>query len=189
MPERYKILLDLDNTIISSLSRKEERRSHKEKFNKFIWENMDGEFKVFERPHLQAFLDFLFKNFDVSVWTAASKSYALFIIDNFILIKPSRKVEYVFFAHHCKQSVKKKGAQKDLSMLWTAFNLTHVYNEDNTYIIDDNQEVYETQPDRCIQVKPFEFQDRKSFADDELNKTIKPVLKRLLLKGYIDELK
>ena len=46
-------------------------------------EKKDGHYKVFERPGLQEFLDYLFANFNVSVWTAASKSYALFIIDKY----------------------------------------------------------------------------------------------------------
>ena len=41
---------------------------------------MDGTYIICERPHLSDFMDWLFKNFNVSVWTAASKDYALFII-------------------------------------------------------------------------------------------------------------
>lgn len=177
---KYNVLLDLDNTLISSISRKEEKRCNKSKFRRFVWENMDGQFKVFQRPGLQEFLDFLFENFNVSVWTAASKSYALFIIDNFILIKPERKLEHVFFSYHCLESIKKRDAQKDLRMLWTKFNLGNIYDTKNTFIIDDNPEVYETQPTKCIRVYPFEVLDKKSFHDDELLHAVKPKLEKLL---------
>jgi TFIIF-interacting CTD phosphatase-like protein len=175
------ILLDLDNTIISSLSSSEERKGHKKKMSKFVWENMDGEYKVFERPGLQSFLDFLFANFNVSVWTAASKSYALFIIDNFILIKPERKLDYIFFSYHCKESRKKQSTQKKLEMLWNRYNLKgrNYYNKDNTLIIDDHPEVFEAQPENCIRIKPFEFRDRKSYDDDDLIR-IKLELEKLL---------
>lgn len=180
MSKRYNIVLDLDNTLISSLSRKEERKKHRPRFNKFVWENMSGEYKVFARPHLQEFLDFLFANFDVSVWTAASKSYAIFIIDNFILVEPERRLKYIFFSYHCKESIGVTDAQKSLSMLWTEFGLADQYSRDDTYIIDDSEEVCETQPDRCIQIRPFEFQDPDSYRDNELIGRIKPILVSLI---------
>lgn len=180
MAKKHNVLLDLDNTIISSLSREEEKKSHYGKFKKFTWENMDGQFKVFQRPGLQEFLDFLFENFNVSVWTAASKSYALFIINNFILIEPDRKLDHIFFSYHCRESIKLLDSQKDLQMLWTKFNLGDTYGVNNTYIIDDNPEVYDAQPSQCIRVYPFEFLDRKSFADDELLTSVKPKLERIL---------
>ena len=180
MPTRYNILLDLDNTIISSLSKKEEKTSHRPKFRKFVWMNMAGEYKVFERPHLQEFLDFLFENFNVSVWTAASKSYAQFVIDNFILVKPCRKLKHVFFSYHCKLSIDATDAQKDLSMLWNEFGLGDEYDENDTFIIDDSEEVYDTQPDRCILVRPFEFRSAMSYTDDELIENVAPVLITIL---------
>lgn len=183
MPKRYNILLDLDNTVISSISKKEEKASHRSKFSKFFWKNMAGEYKVFARPHLQEFLDFLFENFNVSVWTAASKSYAQFIIENFILVKPGRRLKHVFFSYHCKLSIDAMDAQKDLSMLWNEFGLGQYYERRNTYIIDDSEEVYNTQPDACILVKPFEFRSAKSHRDDELIENVEPVLIDILMSS------
>lgn len=179
---KYNILLDLDNTIISSLSRKEEKKTHSKKFKKFVWENMDGQFKVFERPGLQNFLDFLFRNFNVSIWTAASKSYALFIIENFITIKPARKLDHIFFSYHCRESMKDRDSQKDLAMLWKRYSLGDTYDMKNTYIVDDNQEVHDTQPAQCIQVYPFEFLDKNAFHDNELMTTIKPKLEYIIFR-------
>lgn len=173
------IILDLDNTLISSLSPSEEKKSHRKKINKFTWENMDGSYKVFQRPDLQEFLDYLFNHFKVSVWTAASKSYALFIIDKFILTKPDRTLEYIFFSHHCRESKRKANTQKKLDLLWDHYNLPE-FTKTNTYIIDDHPEVHSNQPDRCIQVVPFEFRNRKSFQDKELLGTIQPRLDQIL---------
>lgn len=176
---KINILLDLDNTLISSLSSEEERKKFKKKYPKFRWENMDNYYKVFERPGLQKFLDFLFKNFNVSIWTAASKSYALFIIDKFILQNhPERKLDYIFFSYHCKLSRKLKHSQKDLSLLWNKFNLKG-YEKKNTFIIDDHPEVYDVQPNNCIQIEPFEFQDKNSHLDKELFNVIIPELTHL----------
>jgi TFIIF-interacting CTD phosphatase-like protein len=174
------ILLDLDNTLISSLSTEEEQPCHKRRMKKYTWKDMDGYYKVFERPGLQDFLDFLFKHFNVSVWTAASKSYALFIINHFILDgHPERRLDYIFFSHHCRQSKRQMNSQKHLNMLWSVFNIDD-YNEDNTFIIDDNSEVYSTQPNRCIHVKPFEFTAKNSHKDKELIESVIPSLKDML---------
>jgi len=180
MHEKINILLDLDNTLISSLSKEEEKNIHKPRMKKFRWESMENVYKVFERPGLQPFLDFLFSHFNVSIWTAASKSYALFIIDKFILDNhPERVLDYIFFSHHCKRSNKIKKTQKSIEILKDHFKL-HEYSRSNTYIIDDHPEVFKCQPDNCIQIKPFEFTDRQSYNDTELIRTIKPKLETIL---------
>jgi TFIIF-interacting CTD phosphatase-like protein len=180
MTPKINILLDLDNTLISSLSKNEDKKIYKPRMKKFRWENMENVYKVFERPGLQPFLDFLFKHFNVSIWTAASKSYALFIIDKFILDgHPERTLDYIFFSHHCKRSNKLKKTQKSLEILKNNFKLSN-YDVRHTYIIDDHPDVFKAQPTNCIQIKPFEFTDRQSYNDNELEATIMPQLKALL---------
>jgi TFIIF-interacting CTD phosphatase-like protein len=105
---KLNIILDLDQTIISAESAEEyDKAKNKTKEKKFIFHNMDNYYTIFERPGLQIFLDYLFKNFNVSIWTAASKDYALFIIDNIILQnKKERQLDWVFFSYHCDLSRK-----------------------------------------------------------------------------------
>lgn len=175
--KRLNIFLDLDNTIISSISKDEERAIMRPRMKKFHWKSMEGVYKVFGRPGLQEFLDYLFKHFNVSVWTAASKSYALFIIDTFILENhPERTLDYILFSHHCKDSKKNKRSQKSLEILKTLYRLD--YDLKSTYIIDDHPDVYKTQPNNCIQIKAFEFTDRKSYNDTEL-KSVQNTLRQL----------
>lgn len=177
--KRLNIFLDLDNTLISSLSKEEEREIMKPRMKKFRWENMEGIYKVFERPGLQEFLDFLFYNFNVSVWTAASKTYALFIIEKFILEgHPERNLDYILFSHHCKQSKRVNKTQKSLKILNSHYKLAG-FPLQRTYIIDDHPEVYQAQPENCIQIKPFEFTARRSYEDSEL-KNIQQRLQYLL---------
>ena len=74
------VLLDLDNTLICAedlnapfdLSKMEKARQT------FKTVRMQDYYDIFERPHLQKFLDYLFKHFKVGVWTASSKEYAIF---------------------------------------------------------------------------------------------------------------
>ena len=75
------IVLDLDETCISAIEvedfheNKEELENKKAKCHIF-----EGYYYIYERPGIQDFLDYIFENYNVTVWTAASREYALFII-------------------------------------------------------------------------------------------------------------
>jgi TFIIF-interacting CTD phosphatase-like protein len=177
------VVLDLDNTLISSVSNDEERAHSKvitDRMSSFDWRNMEDTYKIFARPHLQEFLDFVFANFNVSVWTAASKSYAIFIVDEFILSRASRNLDYLLFSHHCRESHRHRSCQKSLNMLGTLYPLDYDPNE--TYIIDDHKEVYATQPTNCIRIKPFEIVKSSAVGDTELLKVVEKLKKVLALK-------
>lgn len=187
MSDKPNILLDLDQTLISAEADEEyDFNKYKEKAKMFDFEDMDGYYIVFERPGLQTFLDYLFQNFNVSIWTAASKDYALFIIEKQILAgKPERKLDYIFFSYHCDVSQIHTGNSKRLDILWNLYNIDG-YTEDNTVILDDYvEDVFRSQPDNCIVAIPFEFTERGSETDKFLTKLI-PKLKKMkkhILRG------
>jgi len=81
-PNKPNLLLDLDQTVISAETMEELGPKQKKRAELFRADDMDGYYTVCSRPHLQQFLDYAFENFNVTVWTAASKDYALFIIDS-----------------------------------------------------------------------------------------------------------
>ena len=182
--DKPNIFLDLDNTIISAEALEDFPFTKKDilhKVCKFTFYNMDGYYLVFERPHLQKFLDYLFENYTVSVWTAASRYYALFIVDKIILKKKNRKLKYVFWDYHGQISKKKyktisRGDPKNLKLLWEYFNLNGI-NENNTIIIDDFSDVTDVQPKNSIRIKEFNILDENSEHDNELLGNIIPEIK------------
>lgn len=172
MTDKLNIILDLDNTIISAIPLEEYPwgEESKKKTEKLTVYNMEDYYLVYERPHLQEFLDYIFDNFKVSVWSAASKNYVLFIINNIIKKKPDRKIDFVFFSYHCNLSKKLyNGGLKQLDMLWECLEIP-IYNKSNTIIIDDLKRVKKIQPCNCYNIKPFEFTDKDSVEDKELMK-------------------
>ena len=182
--DKHNILLDLDQTLISAEATDEyDFNKNKDKSRLFQYENMDDYYIVFERPGLQKFLDYLFKHFNVSIWTAASKEYALFIIKNIILRGNNRKLDWIFFSYHCDISKKIKNKSKDLGLLIETFKLPG-YLPNNTLILDDYDEVYKTQPDMCIEAVPFEFSDNGSENDTYLYDLLK-VIKKINRKKSI----
>lgn len=172
------VVLDLDQTLISAeVTEEYDFKHNKNKAKLFKFHNMENYYIVFERPHLQEFLTYLFKNFNVSIWTAASKNYALFIINKIIIGKhKDRKLDWIFFSKHCELSKKIKGGTKDLSLLWDVFSIPG-YNYKNTIIIDDLNEIFNIQQDNCILAPPFEFTSDESHKDSFLKEAIDKIEK------------
>ena len=185
----YNIILDLDQTLISAQATEEfDFIKNKQKSELFRHDDMDGYYVVYSRPHLQEFLDYIFKNFNVSIWTAATKDYALFIIDNIILNKQSeRHIDFIFFSYHCDISMYEKQHSKDLSILWDLYKLTG-YSKHNTVIIDDFvEDVHKCQPNNCIIAPPFEFLSDRSQEDIFLKELIPHLeqMKKGMIRGQL----
>lgn len=184
MTKRINVILDLDNTLICAIDTQEEKALEhciENKCSDFEWKQLEDEYKIFARPFLQEFLTWLFANFNVSIWTAASKSYALFIIEQFVLAnRPERKIDYILFSHHCRESKRLKRGQKCLEMLSSIYPLG--YDMNNTWIIDDHEKVYAAQPDNCLKIKPFEIGKRSANCDTSLLKIMKKLNKIAFLK-------
>jgi len=183
---KINVILDIDETLLSAIPTEDcdfEKIKHKAK--KIKYEPMEGYYILFLRPHLEKFLDFLFQNFNVSIWTAASKDYALFVVNKIILggeKNSKRKIDYIFFSYHCNASKKLKKGTKDLSILWDFYKIKG-YNKNNTFIIDDYDDVYNIQKDNCIFVNPpFNFLSDNS-ENDRYLKDLIPKLKKYIIKN------
>lgn len=177
------ILLDLDNTLICAEdldSIKDETRIVKAR-EKFRNVRMEDYYDIFERPNLQEFLDYLFENFSVGIWTASSKEYAIFVVKNFIThpnnkVKTNRKLQLFLCSHHCNVSKKHfKGVTKDLKLISDKWNLK---NLKDVILVDDLENLAEHQPNNVIQIKPFFYDKDEAYDDKELLK-IKESLKKL----------
>ena len=170
------IILDLDQTLISAeeLGRKgikKYQKKYPDKMKKFKHIQMEEDFLVFQRPYLQDFLTYIFDNFRVSIWTAASQLYATFIIENIILKDhPERKIDWIFFSYHCNISKQYKNGSKVIKTISEVFDIPGYDNADKYVIFDDYHEVKESQPDNCILAEPFEFRDKDSENDAFLQK-------------------
>lgn len=162
MTEKMCIILDLDSSVISSLHPWEKTP------NNLTGYNMDDEYIVYERPHLQEFLGYLFANFNVGVWTAASKDYALFIVSNILIgDHPERKLKFVMFDYHCDISSKNSKCCKDLHLVWKTFP---EFTRNNTIIIDDYENVFASQMSNSYPIPAFEADSPNAYKDTELIK-------------------
>ena len=179
--KQYNVFLDLDSTCISSLEVASTPMSLIENLESHGIESleMEGIFHVTQRPGLQSFLDFLFENFNVSVWTAASKAYAEWIIPRFITGQPNgkptkgvRELDFFLWGDQCEMCQTKYGAEttKDLSIFWNHFTVPG-YDHSNTIILDDNcVAVWDGQECSCMLIRGYEADDLSPWDDDELRK-------------------
>ena len=175
MTDQPIFFLDLDQTIVHSVEDGEVDgkivAARKKTLSNHIMPN--SIYTVFERPGLQPFLDFLFKNYKVAVWTAASKDYALFVINQCILAgKKDRHLEWILFSYHGDLSRRATGKTKNLEELSKSMGIADA-SMDRTFIVDDYDEVYYTQPDNCIIAPGFYIEDTESPNDSYLKNLTK----------------
>lgn len=172
--DRCNIILDLDETLVSAHGVNDfpfDDPVVRNKILDYTFHNMESYYIIFERPGLQDFLRFVFNNFNVSVWSAGSKDYVAFIVNNIILKPdPTRKLDYLLWSYHCKESVKKYNNKKSLKILWDDYNLKQKgYNKKNTFLIDDVDETCDPQKKNCIKVPEFNILKMEK-KDSYLNK-------------------
>ena len=177
--KQVNVILDLDNTLIYSIAQdkfpKKKNHLHTMKYHK-----MDNDYYVFERPGLHSFLNWLFKNFNVSIWSAASPEYVEFIVKN-IIEKVGRNIEYVLNSDNCDESQHIYGDKhiKNLNMLWDYYEING-YDSYNTVIIDDLKMVCKIQPYNSVRIKSFNTRHKECLEDIELKdirKTLSNALK------------
>ena len=198
------VYLDLDNTLLHSIPSEEFHEKYTTKLDKDLLaaklnktkvydmkDNGKSYYLVFERPHVQEFLDFLFDNFSVNVWTAATKDYAAFIIEHLVLNKRSnRKLDYVFVNYHTKKSKNRYGKKnpKNLNMLIDVYKVPNM-NRTNSFIIDDHPDVKSSQVNRCITAPEWNIFDEENLElistalDDTFLSDVQSKLK-LYLKAF-----
>lgn len=168
------IILDLDQTLISAIEPDKVPLLPK-KSHKIHSSNMDDDYVVYHRPHLQELLDFLFANFNVGIWTAATQDYALFIVKEIILKNhPERVLDFVLSDQQCELADEMYGCIKDLRLIWDYLKIQG-YKKDNTFILDDNGDVFLTQLNHALPITPFHIDSNPD--DKELKRLISKLKK------------
>ena len=168
------VILDLDNTLINTVDFDPTLPYYSKLYDKNAL--------ICARPNLFEFLEWLFENCNVSVFTYADKDYALFIIENFILRdkrgeKLNRKLDFIFYRYHVTMGIKEfGGGLKDLRLIWDTFNM-YGFDCSNTIIIDDSPDVKMTNPYNALLIYPFEA--HSGFNDNHLFK-VKERLKYII---------
>jgi hypothetical protein len=173
--KKINVFLDLDNTLIWSLDLEKISKDPPKWMKKFKYIDMPKEYRIFQRPGLQKFLNWLFKNFNVSIWSAASPAYVEFIAKN-IVENDDRQLEHVLNSENCEESQHKYGDDniKNLELLWDIHDLP--IGPGNTLIIDDLKKVIRGNHNNSIRIQKFVAKE-DSIGDSELKRVKKELQK------------
>jgi TFIIF-interacting CTD phosphatase-like protein len=187
--DKINIYLDLDETLIYSYGPRSGKKLNLQTI-KPTPINFENAYYIVQRPGLQTFLDWLFKNFNVSIWSAASPDYVRFIVDHIIIGKDlnrCKKLQRVLDSDYCEKSQKIYGDDclKKLAMLWDYYKLPN-HNENNTILLDDLGLNIKAQPENSIRIKKFQGEQN----DNELikvKKKLENILNNFKVKKKIDK--
>ena len=186
MNDRQNIILDLDNCCIHGIAINEHKNDNKMvefmanelkktgmdvanlKY-KFDFEENARYVLLFNRPHLQTFLQYLLKNYNVSIWSNGFYTYVDRICDIIFSKAQKKQLKYIIGATdnptlgvyditnkkmlYNYESYKKKVKNtkaftfntydvKDLSFLWKTKPYSNLFTKQNTLLIDDSDMHY-----------------------------------------------
>jgi hypothetical protein len=172
---KNKIVLDLDNTLVCTVNKHHMIRllNNRQLSLPLQYIDVDEDHISYLRPYLFDFLDTIFQQFDVSVFTAAGTGYANIVVDK---IFSNYHLDGVLSNPDYQECLFLNGKHKYIDYISTKIN---GYERVNTRIIDDSNLVAMSNPDNIIRVKAF---DVLSF-DGELNMDC---LKDIELKRLMD---
>jgi hypothetical protein len=166
---KLNIILDLDNTLVHTIMVNDYYLIPYMERSKFISKQLHSTSNMItcERPHLQTFLDYIFRNFNVAVYTLGTREYAIEIVKKCILCVPGRRVDFVLHRQNAiESSFMYPLTLKDLRYVWNNIR-AYGYVKCNTFIIDDNELVRRSNIHNTISIEPFEM-SRHSHKDRAL---------------------
>jgi RNA polymerase II subunit A small phosphatase-like protein len=171
------LILDLDETLIHSEEFPRTKES-KEKFDfKVHCEGDDYWFMTKKRPFLKEFIEYIFNNFDIGIWTASTRDYASLVLKN-IGIDES-KLKFFYTRENCTLRLDYntnsyygiKNLQKLKKRSWAKPYTTKVGQMrelDRVLIVDDIVDTAVNNYSNLVLIKPFYFNE----DDTELLKLI-----------------
>ena len=149
--ERALLILDLDETLIHA---SDEPLSRPPDF-------ILGHFLVYKRPHLDEFLRFCAREFEVAVWTSGSADYARGLVE--ALFGPGYPLAFVFSRERC--SLRRQAESGELSWIKDLKKIKRKgYDLNRVIVIEDSPANLGRQYGNLVQVSPFVGDE----ADDEL---------------------
>jgi carboxy-terminal domain RNA polymerase II polypeptide A small phosphatase len=145
------LVLDLDETLLHSrripLDREPDFHAHP--------------YAVYFRPHLESFLEQIFRWYDVAVWTSAGEDYARIITGR--LFPDLEQLRFIWSANRCTRGFNSETLEtfsiKDLRKLRRLG-----YDLKRVLVVDDSPEKHLRNYGNLIRVSPFEG----DLADGEL---------------------
>lgn len=150
--ESKLLILDLDETLIYAAEEKLERES----------DFKVGQYFVYRRPFLESFLDFCFEQFEVAVWTTATKAYAEEILKT--ILKENQKLQFLWTRERCTQVFDEEAREHFFVKRMSKLRRRGLRLE-SVIVVDDSPNVWKCSYGNLVRVDKFEG----DLNDNELN--------------------
>ena len=160
--EKKLLILDLDETLIYATEEKLDREPD------FIV----GQYFVYKRPFVELFLKFCFENFEVAVWTTATKSYAEEILKE--ILKDNQTLKFLWTRERCTLAFDEEEREHFFVKRMSKIR-RRGYNLNAVIVVDDSPNVWKDSYGNLVRVNKFEGDEN----DDEL-KFLPTYLEKLL---------
>jgi TFIIF-interacting CTD phosphatase-like protein len=150
---KFHLVLDIDGTLVHTVAQHEGML-----FGEPDYEDLDLHLCSYKRPGLDKFIEFCFTHFQsVSLWTAGTQEYADFVARS--IAPKGYQFLFVLSRMHCKDHPSIDGTLvKDMYDLWNSdIAKTFQINEENSFIIDDNEDYCSCNPKNAIVVKTWKY--------------------------------
>ncbi len=156
------LILDIDETLIHTEMEPKKYNINESDYNfDFKFEDKEDFFFTKKRPYLDQFIKYAFDNFEVAIWTSATKPYAESILDNIGIEIKNLKLFYT--RENCTLKYQDGIFIKNLQKL-----RKKKINLSNVLIVDDNINSAVNNYSNLIPIKAFKQDDN----DTELLKLI-----------------
>jgi hypothetical protein len=196
MNKRPILLFDLDETLINTVNIDSMKFNKKE--IKFIIElcientieyiyDKDNNDIIFKRPGLDSFLDWIYSNFNIGVFTKGVPDYATFICKNIIDTKIRRKLfknQLIFIGTRidCNEINEKYNNNFNESDNYNDKRLSYISSlfPDRYLILIDNRKIIGLgQENQFLKIEDFDIFNKNLYQDVELER-IKRILSEFL---------
>ena len=172
--ERGLVVLDIDGTIIDTISGKEERPKYKKRLLQF------QDHHIYARPYAKDFIKYLLKKYDVGIWTFATGDYAWAILMDGFGFKPE---DFVFFYTRDFPPPFDHNHDLDVKQI-ERLPFPHrkrILVDDNLHNVMTNEKDKSTPHNRAVRIKEFKVTRPTASSDIELHRMKKRIADRL---GY-----
>lgn len=151
--KKLNVILDLDETVVHFL--KEAKWAEVPDADKPKYQTHGTKNVFVLRPHLREFMNELFANYNVSIWTWSDADYANDVA-NILTDKHPEKFANIWSEAHANEAAEIHDCSKDLNYIWYTLN-ARGFQPCNTILVDDlpGNVLNSCNVKNTIQVKPF----------------------------------
>lgn len=161
-PSKILIVLDLNGTLMHRIGSQQLKLLHSREPPLPPPDNVLGGKKIYYRPHLDRFLEFLFARFQVGTWTSALEKNAIHMVTSLIPEHLRSQLKFNWTRERCTLvgPAKDHASIKDLHKLWSdPIAQSNGWTYRNTILIDDTDDKAARNPQNALHLRAFDVTD------------------------------